>query len=288
MTNQTSDPNLLRGKLCPFLGLDDDRETALSYPSVHNYCYHLKSASSVDLIQQRQFCLSNKYNTCPIYSNENVVKAPEGWGRKNNLSLKPKPWMIWALVFFAFVVIVLISYLLGLFKKPPAANPILNSPSPTTSVVEANSTSLPTLTLAVITAEPTITEVPTQAIEIVPHMLETPFRNSPRLLVHQVKEGEGFIMLAEKYQTSVDAIKAINYAITDSLLYNQILVIPVNTSDISDLPSFSVYQEQEGNVTVEELANRMQLDAASFSSYNDLPLNYLVSQGEMLLIPHQP
>ncbi len=288
MTNQTSDPNLLRGKLCPFLGLDDDRETALSYPSVHNYCYHLKSASSVDLIQQRQFCLSNKYNTCPIYTNENVIKAPEGWGGKKILPLKPKPWMAWALVLIAIVVIVLVSYLLGLFKKPPATAPVLSSPTRTTIVVEANPTVVPTITLAVSTAEPTITEVPTQPVEIVPHMLETPFRNTPQLLVHQVKEGEGFIMLAEKYQTSVDAIKAINYAITDSLLYNQILVIPVNTTDVSGLPSFSVYQEQEGNVTIEELANRMQLDAASFGSYNDLPLNYLVSQGEMLLIPHQP
>lgn len=288
MTNQASDPTLLRGKLCPFLGLDDDRETALSYPSVHNYCYHVKPASSVNLIQQRQFCLSNKYNTCPVYSGEIVNKLPEGWGSQKKLPIKPKPWMAWALVIFAIVVIVLVSYLLGLFDKPANTPTVLNTTTPTTSIVGSYQTIVPTIFIASVTPEPTLTDIPTQPIEIVPHMLETPFRNNPQLLVHQVKEGEGFIMLAEKYQTSVDAIKTINYAITDSLLYNQILVIPVNTTDVSGLPSFSVYQEQEGNVTIEELATRMQLDAASFSSYNDLPLNYLVSQGEMLLIPHQP
>ncbi len=288
MTNQSSDPNLLRGKLCPFLGLDDDRETALSYPSIHNCCYHVKPASPVNLIQQRQYCLSNKYNTCPVYSNENVTRLPEGWGNHKILPIKLKPWMVWALVIFAILLIVLVSYLLGWFKKPAVTLPTLFTTTPTTSIVEPYITKQPTIVLFTETPAPTITEVPTKPIEIAPHMLETPFRNSPQLLVHRVQEGEGFILLAEKYLTSVDAIKAINYAITDSLLYNQILVIPLNTTDITSLPSFSVYQEQEGGVTIEELANRMQIDAASFSSYNELPLSYLVSQGEMLLIPHQP
>jgi hypothetical protein len=288
MTNQSSDPNLLRGKLCPFLGLDDDRETALSYPSIHNYCYHVKPVISVNLFQQRQFCLSNKFNTCPIYSNENVIKAPEEWGNQKLLPIKFKPWMVWTLLIFSIFVIILVSSLLGLFRKPAITQPNLITTTSTTSIIESYITKQPTIVLFTETPEPTLTDIPTQSIEIVPHMLETPFRNAPQLLVHQVKEGEGFIILAERYSTSVDAIKAVNYAITNSLLYNQILVIPLNTNEVSNLPSFSVYQEQDGGVTIEELADRMQIDAASFSLYNDLPLSYLVSQGEMLLIPHQP
>jgi len=287
MMNQSSDPNLLRGKLCPHLGVEDDRETALSFPSEHNCCFHVKPPARVNLVQQREYCLSIKYTSCPIYSGESAQKLPEGWGKKKTIEFKPKPGMLAAIVVFLVCVVILVSFLLGLFNKPETPAISLPTVTPTTMVfMESPTSETGNIPVATETLAPIVTEVPPQPTDIQPHMLEIVFSTNPQLLVHRIQEGEGFIMLAEKYQTSVDAIKAINYELTDSLLYNQIIVLPVNSTDVANLPSFSVYQEQEGNVSIEELADRMKIDVVSFRTYNDLPEGYIVSPGEWLLIPH--
>jgi len=287
MTTQSSDPNLLRGKLCPYLGVDDDRETALSYPSEHNCCYNVKPMKSVNLAQQRQYCLSSMYNKCPIYTSENLTKLPDGWGGRKPIEIKPKPWMLISLAIFLVSAVILVSYWFGAFKKPEVQQLPQIAITPTIFVSDSS----PTIEVGIVpivteTPVPTVTEIPVPATEVIPHMLETVFGNNPQLLIHRIQEGEGFIMLAEKYLTSVDAIKAINHELPATLLYNQIIVVPVNTSDVSNLPPFSIYQDQEGNITIEALADRLKIDAGSFRTYNVLPEGYLISPGEWLLIPH--
>ena len=287
MINQTTDPNLLRGKLCPFLGLEDDRETSLAYPSMHNCCFHAKPVVAVNLIKQRQYCISINYNTCPIYTNEIITKLPEGWGYRKLMRLQPQAWLLFALIAFVVVAAILVSILLGLFERPRFIDIPQNSTVPTTMVNFPSPTTEPLIIVPLVTEipEPTSTEFIIQPTAISPHMLETPFRNNPQILFHQLQQGDGFIMLAEKYATSVDAIKAINYGLTDTLLVNKIIIIPLNTTDVSNVPPFSLYKEESGGVAIEELANRMNLDAASLRTYNDLPEGYTVSQGEWLLIP---
>lgn len=288
MANQSADPNLLRGKLCPFVGFIDDRETALSYPAEHNCCYHAEPVSSVSLEKQREYCLSSRYNACPIYLRETIQKLPMGWsGKKLTIIHKPKPWMMLVMAVVLIGLVLLVSFLLGAFDKPeipeltqfvPVSTEYFTVTSTSTdSVLPPTETNIP---------EPTVTSISVQPTDIEPHMLETAFGSDPQLLVHQIQQGEGFIMLAEKYGTNIEAIKAINYELPETLLYNQIIVIPLNSTNVAGLPPFSAYQEQLGGVTIDELAVRMNLDPFAFRQYNDLPEGYVVSQGEWLLIPH--
>jgi len=288
MANQSADPNLLRGKLCPYVGFIDDRETALSYPAEHNCCYHAEPVCPVNLDKQREYCLSSRYNACPVYLRETIQKLPMGWSGKRLSSIhKPKPWMMLVMAVALVGLVLLLSYLFGAFEKP--AIPRSTQPVVATSdfyPITSTPSEVVLPPTETITPEPTLTSIPVQLTEIVPHMLETAFGSDPQMLVHQIQQGEGFIMLAEKYGTSMEAIQAINYELPETLLYNQIIVIPLNSTDISSLPPFSAYQEQTGGVTIDELANRMNLDPFAFRLYNELPEGYIVSQGEWLLIPH--
>jgi len=287
MSTQSADPNLLRSKLCPYIGFIDDRETALAYPAEHNCCYHAEPVTPVNLEKQREYCLSSRYSACPVYMRETIQKLPLGWtGKKLPRIQKVKPWMMLVLAVVVVGLVLLVSFLVGAFEKQPTP-PAQYTRYPTvTSMVASTEPAVVVFPTETATQEPVPTEPPLPTTEVIPHMLETPFRDNPQLLVHQIEQGEGFIMLAERYATSVEAIKAINYALPETLLYNQIIVIPLNTTDVTNLPPFSAYQEQTGGVTIEELADRMQIDPLSLRVYNDLPEGYVVSQSEWLLIPH--
>jgi hypothetical protein len=54
-------------KVCPELGLKDDRETITAFPSTDNYCYQGKKPAGIELDHQEKFCLTMGYPQCPIY-----------------------------------------------------------------------------------------------------------------------------------------------------------------------------------------------------------------------------
>ncbi len=141
---------------------------------------------------------------------------------------------------------------------------------------------------AEITATPQPTETATTPIQpyLEPRAIETPFGENPKLVIHQVLEGEGYILLAQKFGTTIAAIQAINYDLPDSLWVNTILVIPINTDDVTGLPQFSVREITTEGLTIEDYAQRMQLDASLLKQYNALPDGYLLKMGEMIIIPN--
>jgi len=53
-------------EICPFLGLADDPQTALSFPSVWNACQHARPAAAPKLDHQRLFCLQATHSICPV------------------------------------------------------------------------------------------------------------------------------------------------------------------------------------------------------------------------------
>lgn len=93
-------------------------------------------------------------------------------------------------------------------------------------------------------------------------------------------------MLAEQYGTSVEAIKAINYQLPEYLWVNNILVIPVNTRSVVGLPKFIVREISTEGMTIEDYAQRMQLNADLLKRYNALPDGYMLEMGELIIIPN--
>ena len=53
--------------VCPYLGLLDDPEAHLNYPSFENRCYSTIARESIQLSEQSVFCLGGQYQSCPRY-----------------------------------------------------------------------------------------------------------------------------------------------------------------------------------------------------------------------------
>ena len=58
---------------CPFLGLFDDAETTLAYPSKANHCHRLQTPVGVDLAHQGEYCLSRNFPQCYVYGKLDAV-----------------------------------------------------------------------------------------------------------------------------------------------------------------------------------------------------------------------
>jgi hypothetical protein len=65
-TSPNGDP-IEGGILCPFLGLQEDRNTAAAFPSHGNTCYCDRKPAVVVLENQASTCLIGGYLTCPVY-----------------------------------------------------------------------------------------------------------------------------------------------------------------------------------------------------------------------------
>ncbi len=75
----------MSGVTCPYLGISDDAETALAYPSPWNCCYRRGTSAPISLEHQRNYCLATNYAGCPIYlqSGEEIDSMQQNGAAKN-------------------------------------------------------------------------------------------------------------------------------------------------------------------------------------------------------------
>ena len=291
-SNGSTEPSQNKGNengFCPFIGFADDPETALAYPSPSNFCYHSKPIAPVSLNHQRKVCLTLGYGFCPVYQNETQEPLPRELRGTLPSRHKPNtriPFVILILVILAGWIVL---SLLGIIRIPGLSFPHVArqatatfvEPTPHVVVFMPSPTATP-----VATTQPTATETEALATPFFPHAIETPFGDNPKLVIHQVQAGEGYIFLAERFGTTVEAIKALNYELPESLWVNTILVIPINTDSVDGLPKFSVREITTEGLTIEDYAQQMQLDAGLLKRYNALPDEYLLEMGELIIIPN--
>lgn len=278
------------GFTCPFLGYIDDPETAISYPSNYNCCFHAKPVKSIILGHQAGFCLTSGYENCPIFQKEKLQPLPRHlWGEniERNTSLR---WVPFAALIGVVILGVIASLIFGIIPLSlpggiGAGETQTATPIPITSTATmVEPTTTPTITItATSLPEPTATPIiPTTAS---PRGLETPMGDNPTLMLHRLMDGEGLNLLAQLYNTSTEAIKAVNYNLPQVLWINTVIVIPVSTRDVTGLPQFSTYEVENDGTTIEELAALKQVDEDLLKKYNGLPDGYVLSQGEWLLLP---
>lgn len=294
----TSKPSTPKGKtdkkdreglFCPFLGFEDDPETALAYPASYNFCFHCRPIAPINLVHQRMVCLTSKYEDCPVFTKENLEPIPKGIRGSRPASGKTIRWVPYIVLVAVIIIGMMVAVLFGLIHIPGVNLPVFsvgatNTPLvPTATKPKQEYTPTPAATATIMPTETEIISFPTRPT---PRALETPFGESPQLVIHKVLPGEGYISLAEKFGTTADAIKAINFELPESLWVNTILVIPINTDDVTDLPQFSVREINTEGLTIEAYADRMGLDAKLLKQYNGLPNGYLFKMGELLIIPN--
>lgn len=63
---------------CPHLGMKEDRNTALQFPSEGNFCYNLKPIKPISRTHQSDYCLTDGYEACPLFAKEEGTGIPSG------------------------------------------------------------------------------------------------------------------------------------------------------------------------------------------------------------------
>ena len=113
----------MSGVTCPYLGIADDAETALAYPSQWNCCFRKGNSTSVSLEHQRNYCLATAYAGCPIYlqgGDEVALEEPNSNAKKqtavaNNQKKEKKSKPHSSLKISRKKIIIAVGLLLGLF-----------------------------------------------------------------------------------------------------------------------------------------------------------------------------
>jgi len=204
--------------------------------------------------------------------------------RKNRKKKLPRIYILTALI-----LVVGIAGVWLLSNNGLASNSVSETKTAPVVFTQPSTELFATLT-ATNTPQPTKTMTPlppTASATLLPmHMIETPIGLERQFVVHRVLEGEGFISIAATYNTSEDAIRAVNYALGDSLWADTVLVIPLGQTDVSGIPPMSGFLVSGEGMTIEALALEKNVDAALLRELNALPEGYVLHQDEWVLIPH--
>lgn len=96
----------LKKKECPFLGLMDDPETRMSYPSLMNCCHHAKPVEAIDQAFQNDYCLTEHYIDCPVYKQKEKKPLPSDLRISRQIRNAPKR-AFWAKIIMIVALIAL-------------------------------------------------------------------------------------------------------------------------------------------------------------------------------------
>ncbi|MCP4121999.1 MAG: hypothetical protein GY751_09625, partial [Bacteroidetes bacterium] len=236
---------------CPYLGLQDDPETALGYPSVWNSCHRVKPVVPPSSEHQQEVCLTFKYDDCPAFNSDRIRALPKDL-RMPEIRRPRHIIARWTLIGLVLIFILASSLILTGYWNTPSLERLLflaqtDSVTLTVPVTEAftqveEMVMSQESTLENETPSPTTDTIPltqTQAVleKICAYSLEMPIGVSSQLLLHKVKGGESMAMLAENYETTEETIDIVNYFMPSPLWAELIIVIPVGTTEISDISS---------------------------------------------------
>lgn len=117
--------------------------------------------------------------------------------------------------------------------------------------------------------------------------LGTPIGRDIIFIIHRVVEGEALGQYASRYNTTEEAIRAVNYNMPSVLFIDWLLVIPLDRTDTTGLPAFQPLQIEEGGITLEALARQLGVEAEDISLYNDIEPEHILLPGEWILVPRE-
>ena len=92
--------------ICPYLGMQEDPQTCLAYPSEWNLCQHARPAGMVKLEYQRSTCLLSVHTVCPVFVEEGTLPLPPNLRRRRKW-LEPRKVVRGAIWFLVLVILLL-------------------------------------------------------------------------------------------------------------------------------------------------------------------------------------
>jgi len=271
---------------CPFIGLRDDSRTFFTYPSTGNHCFHCRFPAVPLLTHQEAYCLGGKHAGCPLYRQDDSKPFPlqfrAGKGHRAARSGSTGRLLV---IFIGILLLGLVGFIFfQKFVTPPLMIPQQTFPTQTVPTdIQPSATILPPTR----SPAPTSTLVPTATSLPPVHALEVQIIvGDHKFIIHRVVEGQTFEMLAVTYTTTSEVIRALNPSLNPPLLANSAIVISPGLQSIDPaLPAFQAYEVTEAEITIDELAGKLNVDPALLRHYNACDDNCRLAVGDWLIIP---
>ena len=278
--------------ICPYLGLLDDADSVQDYPSANNVCHHVAPLAAPTLTHQSNLCLTTQYAQCRVYNAEHNSKLPAELTIKQTRSSRKA--LRWAILGLAAVAVFLAGIILlnnaRTNKQAPLSNAVTtptNTAVPFLLIGDATKTPThqPTPKTATATQQPT--ESPTPELTRPPHTLDVVIGVQDKFIIHRVSSGESIQLFATQNNTTPNVIKSVNHNLVVPIWVDSIIVIPLDRKDPGDLPAFEPYGIADRGLTLQDLAEKFNVDLEILSKYNDLLAEDELEPGEWVLIPRE-
>ncbi len=305
----------MTSKTCPFLGLLEDAETALNYPTAWNYCHRAKPVEPVSPEHQQTHCLTAEYQTCPVFQRKKAAALPKTL-RTPDLPVEIKTQQRASTIkrytplgigFFSVLIVggILLAGFLGLFTgagflNTPAAT--TTQKSPPTQLPAGQENPIPTALLPAPTTEAGIiangetpanpaasaTPAATQPTEAAPASCLSP----PGWASIRVQSGDTLPALAQAYGISVEELAQVNCLTADSTLVpGSIFYVPhfTPTPTITcGAPAGWVQYTVQAKDTLYQLSQLFGVSVAQIQLANCMGSATLISVGQRLYVPNVP
>ena len=201
----------------------------------------------------------------------------------------PKPKTLYILPFLLAAVMAPTAYFIisrGAFQP-------ITQPEPASLVVMNAYT--PVIETPLITPTPIITppgtptlpptELPPTATLPLPLLLGTPVGIEHKFLVHRVLPGESLELIADNYNTTVQAIRSVNDSLPPALWENTLLVVPLDQPGVSGTAPMRAFLVEGEDLTIDTLASQLGVDPLRLRELNQLPEGYPLSPDSFVLVP---
>lgn len=264
--------------VCPFLGLQNDVQTHFTVPDERHVCHQANPGQAIQLEYQGRCCLTGDYRACQGYTAGWKYGLPRGVRLKGRQRPASNLRVIFRMVALALIVAAMAFLLL----KARAASPGTVQTIPVTPV-QATETTTPVPT-AVATATLTPSETPT-ALPGTPTpgpLAETPFGPDGQWLVHQVVQGESLEMIAQRYGTTVEVLRAINDFISGGLWADTSVVICLGCVDVADLSLLQPLWVEE-KIQVNDLAVQFGMSPYDLRKWNGIEGDWILADRWVLV-----
>jgi hypothetical protein len=140
------------------------------------------------------------------------------------------------------------------------------------------------------------TTIPTPVMTITPyptgtgearsnHQLEQPIGSDYKFVIHRILYGENLNQCATRYNTSIEAILAVNYDLRTPVWENALVIIPVEFTNVYGLPAFEAYEVPRADMSLKVLALGFGVSLKDLRYYNAIGMDESLQAGDWLLIP---
>jgi len=266
--------------VCPYLGLNSDPQTALSFASKENFCYHGKAPKEIRQDHQEEFCLNGNFHGCKEYISDPSAPLPE---QKIILSQKPTQNASGGKQVIFGVLLSIVGIIVTWFLISNWAAPVSGIQTPTGFHLSTHTMGQLVPTSTGILHTPSLHQMTTLAPRLALGM-ETPLGIGHHFVIHRIQSGESLEFIAQQYGTTVEALQDCNYQLPSPLLPGLVIVVPVSFTDTREFPKFKPY-EVLADIYLSDLSIQLMVDLEDLEYYNGFDRDIKLQVGDWILVP---